>query len=114
MRALRCSHVALVFLILFTTGCEKDDSSTNSQLTGKIVGVITDARSNQAISGAAVTTNPSTETVATDSNGSYNISKIAAGRYTVTATKGGYLPGSMDVTARSDTLVWANFKLTPQ
>ena len=110
----RCAIVALVVFTLSMTGCEKDDSSTNSQLTGKIVGQITDARSNQLIPGVTVTTNPATQTVVTDSIGSFNISKIAAGHYTVTGTKAGYVPGSVDVTARSDTLVWANIRLTPQ
>jgi hypothetical protein len=114
MYAHRYSRVAFVFLFLLITGCDKNDSSTNSQLTGKIIGQITDARSNQLIPGVTVTTVPATQTDVTDSNGSFNISKIAAGHYTVTGTKVGYLPGSVDVTARSDTLVWANIKLTPQ
>jgi TolB protein len=94
--------------------CEKNDSLTNSQLTGKIVGQITDARSNQLIPGVTVTTNPATQTVVTDSIGSFNISKVAAGHYTATGTKAGYAPGSVDVTARSETLVWVNIKPTPQ
>ena len=110
----RYAIAAIVVFTLYVTGCEKDDSSTNSQLTGKIVGLITDARSNQSIPGVTVTTNPATQTAVTDSNGTFNVSKIAAGHYTVTGTKAGYVPGSVDVTARLDTLVWANIKLTPQ
>ena len=114
MHLRRLSTAFIVVLILYTTGCDNDDSSTNSQLTGKIVGSITDARSSQPLLGATATTNPPTQTAVADSNGSYNISKIAAGRYTVTASKTGYISASIDVTVRSDTLVWANFKLTPQ
>ena len=114
MHPLRYSCAAFVILTLYITGCEKSDSSTNSQLTGKIVGMITDARYNQPVVGATVTTSPTTETVTSDTIGQYVISKIAAGHYTVTAIKIGYAPGSVDVIARSDTLVWGNLKLTPQ
>ena len=104
--------VVLTTLSLMPIGCEKDDSSANSQLAGKIIGRISDARTSQPIVGASISTSPATEVVTSDSTGQYGISKIAAGRYTVTASKSGYTPNSVDVTARFDTLVVADIKLS--
>jgi TolB protein len=112
MNKLRYPGLVLTMLLLMLIGCEKDDSSANSQLTGKIIGRISDARTNLPIIGASISTNPSTEVVTSDSAGQYGISKIAAGRYTVSASKSGYTPNSVDVTARSDTLVVADIKLS--
>jgi hypothetical protein len=112
MNKLRYFAAVLTTLLLMLTSCQKDDSSANSQLTGKIIGRISDARTNLPIIGATISTNPSTEVMTSDSTGQYNISKIAAGRYTVTASKSGYAPNSVDVTVRSDTLVVADIKLS--
>jgi TolB protein len=97
-----------IFIILILIGCNKDDSSTNSQLTGKIIGTITEGRTGSSIVGATITTNPATMTVTSNAYGGYSISNIAAGIYTVTAAKLNYLPSSVTVTAHSDTLVVAN------
>jgi hypothetical protein len=112
MNKMRYPGVVFTTLLLMMMGCEKSDSSANSQLTGKIIGRISDARTNLQIVGASISTNPSTEIVTSDSVGQFVISKIAAGRYTVTASKPGYTPGSVDVTVRSDTLSVADIKLS--
>lgn len=112
MCKLRLPTAVLVTVLLISIGCEKDDNSTESQLRGKIIGRISDARSNAPIVNATISTNPSTFIAASDSVGQYVISKIAYGRYTVTASKSGYTPGSVDVTVRSDTLSVADIKLS--
>lgn len=109
---LRYPILALATLSLLLISCDKDDSSSNSQLTGKIIGRVSDSRTNLPITGATVSTNPATEIVSSDSVGQYVVSKIASGRYTVTASKTGYAQNSVDVTVRSDTLVVADIKLS--
>jgi protocatechuate 3,4-dioxygenase beta subunit len=63
-------------------------------ITGTIVGTVTDAGNGQQVSGATVTTQPTSATVTTDAQGHYTIASVSPGSYTVTAAKNGYQSGS--------------------
>ena len=73
--------VALLTLV----GC-----GTKSSLRGSIVGYVLDSQTGIGISGATVTTSPSTSSVITDINGAFSINDINAGVYTVTANASDY------------------------
>jgi hypothetical protein len=78
---------------------------------GTIVGIMTNASSGSAISGASVTAG--NITTAADTNGSYSIS-IAAGTYTMTVNATGYLDNTTTgVVVTSGNLTTQNFSLAP-
>jgi hypothetical protein len=64
--------------------------------TGTILGKVTDKLTGDPIAGATVTTDPSTQTKTTGSNGNYIISDVNPGTYIVTAEAEGYEPNSSD------------------
>ena len=74
-------------------GCAKDELDT----TGSIVGVITDAETAKALSGATVTISPSGKSFTTGVDGRYEFRDIAIGNYTVQATKAGYAENQKSV-----------------
>ena len=60
--------------------------------TGFIGGIITDALSGESIEGAEVRVDPGNFSTATDSEGSYSISDIVTGTYTLYVSHAGHLP----------------------
>jgi hypothetical protein len=62
--------------------------------TGSVLGLVTDARTGQPVSGAIVTiagtTRPPDTEARTDGEGRFILDHIAAGRYSITAKRGGY------------------------
>lgn len=69
-------------------------TTTNFSLissTGSLIGYVKDA-SNNAISGALVSTNTGGYSATSSSDGSYILSNVAPGTYSVTASKTGYTP----------------------
>ncbi|MFI5252658.1 MAG: SUMF1/EgtB/PvdO family nonheme iron enzyme [Bacteroidota bacterium] len=88
----------VLFCCLFMLSCKKDETNPiQTPMPGIIKGLVTNTTGDSLISGATVTTNPPTSSVTTDSGGAYNIDNVSPGIYTVTATKGGYLPGRVTV-----------------
>lgn len=81
-----------VCLLLFH-GCTKDELDT----TGSIAGVITDAETAKALSGATVILSPTGKSFTTAVDGRYEFRDIAIGNYTVQATKAGYTENQKSV-----------------
>lgn len=98
--------IVIISLIIFA-GCSKDDNPTNSSTKGNISGKITEQGTGNPISGASISTQPTTVTATSDNNGDYTISDIEAGSYTLTASKNGYTPNNANanVTAGQTTTV---------
>lgn len=96
--------IILALLISFSS-CDSptspDDASSppdQTPTTGTISGTVTVAGTTTPISGASVSTLPSTTTVTTNAQGSYTISNVSPGSYTVTASATGYTDNSANVT----------------
>jgi WD40 repeat protein len=68
--------------------------------SGVISGIVIDASTHLPISGASVTTDPSTNSVTTDVEGRFAIPDVPPGSYTVTVTKPGYAIDSVHVSVR--------------
>jgi len=85
-----------LILSLSLISCNKNDSPTETNSNGKITGTILDNNGNP-IPSANVSSQPSTSSVLTNSSGSYEISDVAPGSYTVTASKIGYTSNSVSV-----------------
>ncbi len=79
--------------------------------TGTISGTVTEEGTGTPISGASVSTQPSTTTVTTDGQGNYTISDVDPGSYTVTASASGYIADSANVTVTAGDTSTANLAL---
>ena len=83
-----------------------------SGATGAITGTVRDA-SNNPLSGATVSVSPSGQNTTTAGNGTYTISNLAVGTYTVTASKSGYTSQvQSNVQVPSGGSATVNFNLT--
>ena len=86
-----------------------------SNQVGTISGKVTDSLTGNSISGAAITTNPATQTVTTDASGNYTISNVPVGTYTVTAAKTDYNTNSQsNVTVTANQTTTVNITLNNQ
>ena len=79
---------------------------------GTIVGKVTDAKTGQPLPGANVMLVGTTFGAATNTDGSYVIAKVPAGKYTVKVSFIGYKEASKQVTVPSGGRVVVNFQLT--
>lgn len=98
--------LVLSLSLLTAVGC-----GTKSSLRGSIVGTIVDSQTGIGISGATVVTSPSTKSATTDINGSFAITDVEAGVYTLTAHATDYNSNSMTVSVDSGTSATTNIVL---
>ncbi len=78
---------------------------------GTITGRVTDARTMEAITGAAVRLEGGTAAAVTDSDGRYRIDGAPPGSATLSARRIGYAPARQAVTVVADSVVTADFAL---
>jgi len=91
--------VAAIFSLLAIVGCEGDDGATGSPGTsavdtGTISGTVKDIVG-VGVPGASVDTVPATSTATTAADGSFSLTDVPIGIFTVTASGAGYNPGSV-------------------
>lgn len=106
--------ILLLAALLFVVGCKKDSESNPAAAaatTGTISGKVTIAAGDSVIAGAAIVTSPATSTVQSDAQGLYTINNVAAGAYTITATKNGISTGNTVVTVASGQNATGNIKM---
>jgi hypothetical protein len=99
----------ILSVLLFNSCSNKPTEST--PLETKIAGKITDKDNNNAISGAQITTNPTTSSVTTDASGDYTISNVSSGQYVMTATKAGYKQSTISVVVTEGKTASADLQL---
>ena len=85
-----------LLIIVLVFACNQKPTEPTPVVT-EIAGMVTDKDNGNAISGAQVTTSPSTSSVFTDESGNYAISNLSSGQYIVTASKTGYNQSSISV-----------------
>jgi hypothetical protein len=79
------------WLLTIGTGCSKDDANPVSPTSsGSITGLVTGGAAGSPVTGATISTIPSTRTVTTDSVGRYSLSDVAAGTYAVKVSMPGF------------------------
>ncbi len=83
--------VVLLSAVLLASACEQNTGF------GVIVGSVTDSVSSTPLAGVTITTEPATETVITDDQGSFLIADVAVGTYVVSASLEGYETASETV-----------------
>jgi len=69
---------------------------------GAISGLVKDAKSGELLSGASITTSPSTSAIVTDADGNYFLDSVPEGEYMVSAAVSGYTKGSVKVGVKTD------------
>jgi hypothetical protein len=79
--------------------------------TGAISGAVTDASTGSAVSGATVSVG--THTATTSGSGSYSLSEVQEGTYTLTVSATGYQQYTQSVTVTAGGVTTANVALTP-
>ena len=99
--------------VTVTAGQASTANLVLSLSTGTISGKVTDAYTGAALAGADVSTLPATTSVTTDATGSYTISNVPAGSYTLTAAKSGYNSASTSVTVTGGQTSTADAGLVP-
>jgi hypothetical protein len=104
--------IAIIFTIL--VGCSKssDNTVTPTNTQGTISGIITDASTNQPITGITVTNSQSSQSAVTDAKGAYSFS-VAVGTYTVSIADAGYKAATLSVTVTAGNTSAGNLSITP-
>jgi len=114
---LKTFFIILALLIFFST-CKSpespEDQITNGDqtpTTGTISGTVTDVGTATPLVGASVSTQPATTTATTGAQGTYTISNVSPGSYTVTASVSDYVEESVSVTVTAGQTATANLAL---
>jgi hypothetical protein len=83
-----------------------------ARTTGSIRGQVRTSAGDTLMVGATVVTSPATSSVLTDTQGRYEILNASPGQYIVTATKGGYDPGTINVSVVAGAATQADILMT--
>jgi hypothetical protein len=102
-----------LFLIIFTfISCEKD--AIDLETFGSIEGLVLNSETEQPLANANITTTPPTNSILTTQNGTFILSEIPTGSYSIKVTKSGFQNNSVSVTVREENTAIANITLTPE
>ena len=94
----RLAGYALAGLLLLLAGC--DDETLGPKARGDIDGEVRDAETDEPIARASITTSPPTQSVLTNADGTFTLSDVEAGNYTVDITKKDYDSKAISVRVR--------------
>jgi iron complex outermembrane receptor protein len=106
MRLIRYAVAALVVVLAAPLPAQEP--------TGSITGQVTDALTQQPLSGVTVRIEGTRREASTRNDGGFVLTGVAPGSYRLRATRIGYAPLSQDVTVTAGAVVEARFALPPQ
>jgi hypothetical protein len=109
MRYISFSFILLTSFLVWS--CSKN-SGTSAPETGTITGIIVDT-ANNPVAKALIQSTPPSSQIFSSSDGSYTLEDLAAGQYTVTASKTNIGNGSAVVTVTAGKTTTAVIMLTP-
>lgn len=92
-------NLLIILLLLFISGCSKDDSNPVENQSTKLTGTITDVIG-LPVENVKIYTDPESETVATNQSGMFEIKNISSGFYRVFAEKDGFQKESINTGVR--------------
>lgn len=92
--------VVLLIMIFVVTGC--DEETLGPETHGAIQGVVQEAETNDPIAQVNVTTSPPTQSVLTDGDGSFKITDVPTGAYSIEATKTKYDSRTVQVSVQEN------------
>lgn len=108
--------ITLLCISMAFVSCGDDtvvDNSPEEFFGGKIEGVIIDAISGNAIRNANITTQSTSHSVITNSQGYYEMENLIAANYILFAEKLGYIKDTVSVLVDSSRITRADFTLVP-
>lgn len=97
-----------VVLLASGVSCTKDIIDT----TGNLTGTVTDAKTNEPLSGVSISISPSGTTRSTGADGKFEFRDLETKEYTVTASKNGYKTDKKNVFVQTGQDAFADFQLT--
>lgn len=101
--------LALLLLALPLSACK--DGLVEPERFGSIEGRILDRDTFEPIAGASVTTSPATGALVTGEDGTFQISEVLIGSYSISASRRGYDPNTVTVAVRDGQTTSAEFFL---
>jgi TolB protein len=103
------AQTAMCCGLLLLSGCKEDTIEPAGY--GSIAGLVTDAETSLPIGGAAITTNPPTNAIVNGSLGTFMLSNVPAGNYTISVQKTGYSKSVVNVAVIEDQTASATIQL---
>jgi hypothetical protein len=101
----------LVVAGIFFTSCAKD--TIEAETFGEIDGFVIDGETEEGLETVNITTTPATNAIFTESDGSFTITNIPTGNYTVQARKTDYNSSSVSVAVREGEAATAFIQMSP-
>jgi len=102
--------LGLVVVLLALSGCK--DATFGPEIYGTIEGRVLDRDTNVPLANVVVTTSPPSNAILTDSDGRFTVENVAAGNYTITASRSGYSSGTVTVAVQQGRTAQANVLLS--
>jgi hypothetical protein len=102
----------LVVMGILLSSCAKD--TIEAETFGGIEGFVIDGETEESIGTVNISTTPATEAIFSDENGTFTISNIPTGNYTIQARKSGYSSTSVSVNVRESKNASAFIAMSPQ
>ena len=103
------AHSGLLALLLgvalVLAGC--DDETLGPNARGDIDGEVRDAETGEPIAQASISTSPPTQSVLTDEDGSFKLTGVETGNYTIDISKDGYASKAVTVRVNENEVVEA-------
>ena len=92
---MKIKYIFISIILFIFPSCT--ENTVEPILYGNLSGVVLSPDGKIKISGASVTTNPPSNAIITNSDGSFSIENVPIGNYMVTAAKSGYSKGSVTI-----------------
>jgi hypothetical protein len=101
----------LVVAGIFFNSCAKD--TMEAETFGEIDGFVIDGETEEGLETVNITTTPATNAIFTENDGSFNITNIPTGNYTIQARKTDYNSSSVSVAVREGEAATAFISMSP-
>jgi len=101
----------LISAALIFSSCSKE--TVDVELYGDIEGIVLDGETDDGISRVSLTTTPPSNSITTNSDGSFSFNNLPVGNYNIQARKSGYSNVSVSVNVKDDRVATAQIVMTP-
>lgn len=102
---------ATAFFTLFFSSCAKD--TMEAEEFGDIEGIVINGETEEGVATVNITTTPATNAIFTENDGTFTISNIPTGNYTIQARKKDFSNNSVTVAVREGQMATARIALNP-